>query len=131
MEEKKETAKPKAESEAVAPVPASTPVAEREQLEALEPFGDLIPFADPSWYQGVRPPRSPSEISPVQLAIMLTVSRNSTTLPTSTKRTPLCEQRSANGSPTKSSPLSANGTRRGGSRRKSTRRWEHADTWLV
>jgi hypothetical protein len=21
---------------------------------ALEPFGDLIPFADPSWYQGVR-----------------------------------------------------------------------------
>ena len=56
MEEKKEIAKPKAESGAVVPVPASTPVAEREMLEAQEPFGDLIPFADPSWYQGVRPP---------------------------------------------------------------------------
>jgi hypothetical protein len=41
-------------------------------LEAQEPFGDLIPFADPSWYQGVRPPH-PSEISPFQLGIMLTV----------------------------------------------------------
>jgi hypothetical protein len=26
------------------------------EVEALEPFGDLIPFADPSWYQGVCPP---------------------------------------------------------------------------
>ncbi|KAI1397972.1 acyl-CoA dehydrogenase NM domain-like protein [Hypoxylon fuscum] len=30
-------------------VPSS---AQAEEAEALEPFGDLIPFADPSWYQG-------------------------------------------------------------------------------
>jgi cytochrome b involved in lipid metabolism len=46
-EEKKELVKPKAESGAVVPVPAV------EEVETLEPFGDLIPFADPSWYQGV------------------------------------------------------------------------------
>jgi hypothetical protein len=43
----KEIAKPKAESGAVVPVPAV------EEIETLDPFGDLIPFADPSWYQGV------------------------------------------------------------------------------
>jgi hypothetical protein len=26
-----------------------------EESEPLDPFGDLVPFADPSWYQGVRP----------------------------------------------------------------------------
>jgi len=45
----KEVVKPQAESGAVVPVPA--PAAE---VEALDPFGDLIPFADPTWYQGVR-----------------------------------------------------------------------------
>ncbi|KAF8859292.1 putative acyl-CoA dehydrogenase [Acephala macrosclerotiorum] len=49
-EEKKEIVKPKAESGAVIPVPA---VAE---VETLDPFGDLIPFADPSWYQGYHSP---------------------------------------------------------------------------
>ena len=63
-EEKKETAlaKPKAESGAVVPVPAAAP--EREMLEALDPFGDLIPFADPSWYQGVSPLLPFPELSP-------------------------------------------------------------------
>jgi hypothetical protein len=46
--------KPQAESGAVVPAPAAA--AEREMLEALDPFGDLIPFADPSWYQGVSVP---------------------------------------------------------------------------
>ncbi|KAI0832176.1 acyl-CoA dehydrogenase NM domain-like protein [Hypoxylon sp. FL0890] len=34
-------------------VPSS---AQAEEAEALEPFGDLIPFADPSWYQGFHSP---------------------------------------------------------------------------
>jgi hypothetical protein len=46
-EVKKEAAKPAAESGAVVPMPA-------EDVEPLDPFGDLIPFADPTWYQGVR-----------------------------------------------------------------------------
>lgn len=46
-QEKKEIVKPQAESGTVAPVPAV------EEIETLEPFGELIPFADPSWYQGV------------------------------------------------------------------------------
>lgn len=40
---KKETPKPKAAA-------AATPA---EEAEALEPFGEQIPFADPSWYQSV------------------------------------------------------------------------------
>jgi hypothetical protein len=46
-QETKEIVKPQAESGTVAPVPAA------EEIETLDPFGDLIPFADPSWYQGV------------------------------------------------------------------------------
>ncbi|KAI0165220.1 acyl-CoA dehydrogenase NM domain-like protein [Hypoxylon sp. FL1284] len=30
--------------------------AQAEEAEALEPFGSLIPFADPSWYQGFHSP---------------------------------------------------------------------------
>ncbi|CZT52161.1 acyl-CoA dehydrogenase [Rhynchosporium secalis] len=50
-EKKKEIVKPVAESGAVVPVPA-----EDIEVEALEPYGDLIPFADPSWYQGFYSP---------------------------------------------------------------------------
>lgn len=39
-------AKPKAEPGTVSAVP-------QEDFEALDQFGDLIPFADPSWYQTV------------------------------------------------------------------------------
>ena len=41
---------------AAAPVtPAKTPDVKvpEEKREPLEPFGELIPFGDPSWYQGV------------------------------------------------------------------------------
>ena len=48
----KEVVKPSAESGAVVPVPAQD-AAEVIEEEMLEPFGDLVPFADPSWYQGV------------------------------------------------------------------------------
>jgi len=43
--------KPKAESGAV-PVPAE----DAEVAEPLDPFGDLIPFGDPTWYQGYHSP---------------------------------------------------------------------------
>lgn len=33
--------------------PAPTAAASHEAKEALESFGDLVPFADPGWYQGV------------------------------------------------------------------------------
>lgn len=31
-------------------------VGKPELVEALEPFGDLVPYADPSWYQTVSSP---------------------------------------------------------------------------
>ncbi|EFY92504.1 hypothetical protein J3458_021718 [Metarhizium acridum] len=46
---------PKAEPKpaaASAPKKAARPSSSNEQSEPLEPFGALIPFADPSWYQG-------------------------------------------------------------------------------
>lgn len=51
--EKKETAVPKAEPGTVAPAPGP---AAREEVEALDPYGELIPFADPSWYQSYHSP---------------------------------------------------------------------------
>lgn len=54
----------KPKSEPAAPTPkqktpkkaaaAAKPV--DEESEALEPFGQQIPFADPAWYQSVGPP---------------------------------------------------------------------------
>ncbi len=48
--EKKEKIVPSAESGTVAPAPGP---AAAEESEALDPYGSLIPFADPSWYQSV------------------------------------------------------------------------------
>lgn len=48
--ETKEKVVPSAESGTVAPAPG--PAASQE-AEALDPYGSLIPFADPAWYQGV------------------------------------------------------------------------------
>ena len=47
-----EPAKPSPAVAAPTPTKAATKAVE-EEAEALEPYGDLIPFADPSWYQGV------------------------------------------------------------------------------
>ena len=47
---KNEAPKPKAASSADA--------APAEQSEALEPFGQQIPFGDPSWYQSVSAPET-------------------------------------------------------------------------
>jgi alkylation response protein AidB-like acyl-CoA dehydrogenase len=49
--QKKEAAKPSAEPGVVVPAPAE---AAKEEAEALDPYGDLVPYADPSWYQSVR-----------------------------------------------------------------------------
>ncbi|KAL2268312.1 hypothetical protein VTJ83DRAFT_3158 [Remersonia thermophila] len=59
--------KPKAAAPAPTPAPAPAPKKEarkpaasastpKEEAEALEPFGNQIPFADPSWYQGYHSP---------------------------------------------------------------------------
>ena len=46
----KEVVKPAAEPGVVAPQPGA---AAAEEAEALDAYGDLIPYADPSWYQSV------------------------------------------------------------------------------
>ncbi|KIW20741.1 hypothetical protein PV08_01319 [Exophiala spinifera] len=44
---------PQAEPGTVAPAPGPSA---SEETEALDPFGDLIPFGDPNWYQGYHSP---------------------------------------------------------------------------
>lgn len=48
--EAKETIKPQAESGAIAPVPGKDV---EEAKESMDPYGAMIPYADPSWYQSV------------------------------------------------------------------------------
>ena len=48
--ETKEKVKPQAESGAVAAVPGKDV---EETKESMDPYGDMIPYADPSWYQSV------------------------------------------------------------------------------
>src|ERR1700760_2468464 len=51
---KKAAAPAPAPAPKAAPKPKPTAVAsskEPEEHEALEPFGDLVPYADPNWYQ--------------------------------------------------------------------------------
>ena len=55
--EKKEKAKPKAGS-----------AQKEEPPEPLDPYGDLIPFADPSWYQNVS--AKCSSLSPILMHLM-------------------------------------------------------------
>ena len=49
-ESEKEQVKPQAESGVVAPVPDK---AVEEVKESMDPYGAMIPYADPSWYQSV------------------------------------------------------------------------------
>lgn len=51
--QKKETVVPQAESGVVAPAPGP---AAQEAAEALDSFGDLVPYADPNWYQSYHSP---------------------------------------------------------------------------
>ncbi|RVX74007.1 hypothetical protein B0A52_02897 [Exophiala mesophila] len=52
-QEKKPKVVPQAESGTVAPAPGP---AAHEEVEALDPYGSLIPFGDPNWYQGYHSP---------------------------------------------------------------------------
>lgn len=45
-----EAAKPSPESGTVAPVPGKKV---EELKESMDPYGDMIPYADPSWYHSV------------------------------------------------------------------------------
>jgi hypothetical protein len=59
LDSKKATAPAPAPAKKEAPRPqaaAPVDVAAAKSDEPLEPYGELIPFADPSWYQGVRSP---------------------------------------------------------------------------
>ena len=47
--------KPQAESGTVAPVAGKDAKQVKFAKENLDPYGDLVPYADPSWYQSVRP----------------------------------------------------------------------------
>ncbi|KAL9116718.1 MAG: hypothetical protein Q9187_006753, partial [Circinaria calcarea] len=49
----KEVVQPQAEPGTVAPVPGKDV---KEVAESLDPYGDLVPYADPSWYQGYHSP---------------------------------------------------------------------------
>ncbi|KAK4507380.1 hypothetical protein PRZ48_001115 [Zasmidium cellare] len=51
--QEKQTVVPQAESGVVAPAPG--PDAE-EEAEAMDQFGDMVPYADPSWYQTYHTP---------------------------------------------------------------------------
>ncbi|KAI1464917.1 acyl-CoA dehydrogenase NM domain-like protein [Daldinia caldariorum] len=55
-EPKPEQSKTNAPKPTKKPKKATTPTPAQEDTEALEPFGSLIPFADPSWYQGFHSP---------------------------------------------------------------------------
>ena len=48
--EAKEEVKPQAESGVIAPVPGKDV---EEAKESMDPYGAMIPYADPSWYQSV------------------------------------------------------------------------------
>jgi len=50
---KQDPVKPSAEPGVVAPQPSA---AAEEEAEAMDPYGDLIPYADPSWYQSYHSP---------------------------------------------------------------------------
>lgn len=107
------------------PSPKTVAAAQREASndeagEPLEPFGDLIPFADPSWYQGV------SFHQAILRAILIVAVANrssSTHLLTSTRPMPLSAVRSASGLRTTSSPTSPSGMRPSAFPRRFTRRW--------
>ena len=95
-QEKTSAAKPQAESGTVAPVPGKNI---KEIKESLDPYGDLIPYADPSWYQSVCVRVSSS------YRARLTGPGNSTTLHTSTSPTQSSAPKSEPGSTPRSNRM--------------------------
>lgn len=84
------------------PVPAAGQETHSEPTEALEPFGDQVPFSDPSWYQNVRSNpgshrRGKPSVFENHLLTVLLFHVYSITLLTSMRHTLLCEPRSESG----------------------------------
>ena len=84
----KKKVKPQAESGTVAPVPGKDVEAVKE---SMDPYGAMIPYADPAWYQSV------CTILFMRPSSWLTFN-SSITLPISTRPTSLSAPKSANGS---------------------------------
>lgn len=62
--------KPEANSGVVAPQPTE---AAAEEAEPFDAYGDLIPYADPSWYQTVRQPTDDTLASLTQSLVPLSL----------------------------------------------------------
>ena len=110
--EPKEQIKPQPESGVIAPVPGKDV---EEAKESMDPYGAMIPYADPSWYQSVC-------IIPSLENPWLTRD-SSITLPISTRRMPLYAPKSANGLTTRSNLTSRNGMKPRKCQIRYTSRW--------
>ena len=118
-------ATPPAEERKPKAVPQAKPraAAAQEDAEAMDPFGSLIPFGDPNWYQGV------SGLS--NRMRWKSNNRPSTTLPTTMKPTLLSVQKSGNGSSPSSNPTLPNGTKERKFQIASTSKWVSEAIWLA
>lgn len=84
----KKVVTPSAESGHVAPMPGP---AASEMAEPLEPFGELVPFGDPSWYQGV-------SWRETKMVLNVVLMKSSSPRHTTRRRTRRCAPRCVNGS---------------------------------
>lgn len=119
--EAKEKVKPQAESGAVAPVPGKDV---EEAKESMDPYGAMIPYADPSWYQSV------CMILFMETSSWLTF-KSSIILPISTRPTLLSARKSANGLTMRSNLTLRNGMKPRKCQTKSTSRWASVAIWQV
>lgn len=121
QEGRKEAVKPSSEGPA-APFPGPA-AKEAAEAEALEPYGDLIPYADPAWYQGV----CDCHVYTLGLSRL---NSHSITLHISIRLTSLFVPRFESGSIAKLSHMSLNGMRRSMSPIAYTNKWASVATWL-
>ena len=110
--------KPQAESGTVAPVPGKDA---KEQSESLDPYGDLVPFADPSWYQSVS--RRSGSKAPMYLLVAGTDLVYSITRRTSMNHTLLSVPKFVNGWSLRLNLMSRSGMRARISQIASTSKW--------
>ena len=118
-QKQQEVAKPQAEPGAVVPVPGMN---SREAAESMDPYGDLVPYADPSWYQSVR------RLHTSGYCICGADSNCSITHPTSMKLMPHSAKKSAHGSTPRLRQTLLNGTKPRKSLIASTSKWESVAT---
>jgi hypothetical protein len=127
LDTKKQAAMPTPPPSPPAPKAASKPAAksapaEVEEAESLDPYGDLVPYADPSWYQGVCCPHTSH--SDNILTLLSTIRHTSTSL------MPLSALKYASGFQPKSNHTLPNGTRPARCLMKSTSKWAQEVIWL-